>query len=106
MFIVTMALAVAMASVVIGSILSTALLIGPPAAALRVTRRVASSLALAGVLAVASTWLGVLFAYDSPEWSSSHRALPVSFFIVVLIVLSYLRTSSWSRWSSRHSVTD
>jgi len=39
---------------------------------------------------VVATWLGVLLAYDSYYWGSSHQALPVSFFIVVLVFAAYL----------------
>lgn len=90
LFVSALALAVALSALSIGAILSTALLIGPAAAALRVTRRVGAALAVACATGVASTWLGVLLAYDSYYWSSSHRALPVSFFIVTVTFLAYL----------------
>jgi zinc/manganese transport system permease protein len=71
--------------------LSTALLIGPAAAALRLTRRVASAIGLACVIGVLTTWLGVLLAYDSYYWGSAHMGrLPVSFFVVALIFVTYL----------------
>jgi zinc/manganese transport system permease protein len=89
-FVMALALAVGLSALSIGAILSTALLIGPAAAALRVTRRVGAALAVACVVGVAATWLGVLLAYDSYYWSSSHRGLPVSFFIVAVAFLSYL----------------
>jgi hypothetical protein len=45
---------------------------------------------VAGVLGVATTWLGILFAYDSFYWVPSSQGLPVSFFIVSLIFIAYL----------------
>ena len=90
LFMLALALAVGLSALAIGAILSTALLIGPAAAALRLTKRVGSALALACILGVGSTWLGILLAYDSYYWGSSHRGLPVSFFIVGLTFALYL----------------
>jgi zinc/manganese transport system permease protein len=89
-FLVAMAVAVGLSSIAIGSILSTALLIGPAATALRLTRSLASSIALACVLGVSTTLLGILLAYDSSYWDSSSQGLPVSFFIVVITFTGYL----------------
>ena len=90
LFMLALAVAVGLSSLAIGTILSTALLIGPPAAALRLTRSVGRALAVASVIGVVATWLGVLLAYDSYYWGSSHLALPVSFFIVALVFAAYL----------------
>ena len=95
LFMVALAIAVGLSSIAIGSILSTALLIGPAATALRLTRSMAATVALACLIGVASTWLGVLLAYDSAYWGSSHEGLPVSFFIVSIVFLSYLASSAW-----------
>lgn len=92
LFTLALAVTVGVTSIAIGSILSTALLIGPAAAALRVTRTVVRAMALACALGVAATWLGILFAYDSPYWDSSGSPLPVSFFIVAIVVCLYLVT--------------
>ncbi len=89
-YMLALAVSVGLSSLAVGAILSTALLIGPPAAALRVTRRVTSALAAACVIGVATTWLGILLAYDSYYWGSSHQGLPVSFFIVAVIFAAYL----------------
>jgi zinc/manganese transport system permease protein len=89
-FMVSMAVAVGLSSIAIGSILSTALLIGPAATALRLTRSLASSIALACVLGVSTTLLGILLAYDSSYWDSSSQGLPVSFFIVAITFTGYL----------------
>jgi zinc/manganese transport system permease protein len=89
-YMLALAIAVGLSSLAIGAILSTALLIGPPAAALRITRRVGRALAAACLTGVGSTWLGVLLAYDSFYWGTSHQALPVSFFVVAVVFAAYL----------------
>lgn len=89
-FMLTMAVAVGLSSIAIGSILSTALLIGPAATALRVTRSLARSIVLAVAVGVAATWLGIVLAYDSSYWDPSTQGLPVSFFIVAITFLAYL----------------
>jgi zinc/manganese transport system permease protein len=89
-FMVALAISVGLSSIAIGSILSTALLIGPAATSLRLTKNLRSAFVVAVVLGVAATWLGVLFAYDSYYWFPSSQGLPVSFFIVLLIFLGYL----------------
>jgi zinc/manganese transport system permease protein len=90
LFMLTLAVAVGLSSIAIGSVLSTALLIGPAATALRVTRNLRTALVVASALGVVATWLGVVLAYDSFYWFPSSQGLPVSFFIVALIFLSYL----------------
>ncbi len=89
-FMAALAVAVGLSSLAIGSILSTALLIGPAATALRLTNRVGTALATAAVIGVGVTWLGVLLAYDSVYWGSSHTGFPVSFFIVAITFAAYL----------------
>ena len=90
LYMLALAVSVGLSALTIGAILSTALLIGPAAAALRLTTRVGWALGLACVIGVLSTWLGVLLAYDSYYWGSSHAGLPVSFFIVAVIFVTYL----------------
>jgi zinc/manganese transport system permease protein len=89
-YMLALAVSVGLSSLAIGAILSTALLIGPAAAALRLTRRVAWALVIACLIGVLATWLGVLLAYDSYYWGSAHQGLPVSFFIVGVIFATYL----------------
>jgi zinc/manganese transport system permease protein len=89
-YMLALAVSVGLSSLAIGAILSTALLIGPAATALRLTRRVGRALVLACLIGVAASWLGVLLAYDSFYWGASHLALPVSFFIVAIVFVSYL----------------
>jgi zinc/manganese transport system permease protein len=89
-FMMTMAVSVGLSALAIGSILSTALLIGPAAGALRMTKSVRAATFISGVLAVGATWLGILFAYDSYYWDPSSQGLPVSFFVVTIVFVLYL----------------
>jgi zinc/manganese transport system permease protein len=84
-----LALAVSLSAMTIGAILSTALLIGPAATALRLTTRPAISLLLAAGIGLASCWGGILLAYDSYDWTGGH-GWPVSFCVVAIIFVSYL----------------
>jgi zinc/manganese transport system permease protein len=90
LYLTAMAVAVALSAVTIGAILSTALLVGPAATALQLTRRPARAIAAAAVIGVCAMWLGVLLAYDSYYWPPVHRGWPVSFFVVTLVLLAYL----------------
>ncbi|MGB8179188.1 MAG: metal ABC transporter permease [Acidimicrobiales bacterium] len=90
LFMLALAVAVGLSSIAVGSLLSTALLIGPAATALRLTRNLRGTLIVASALGVAATWVGIILAYDSFYWFSSSQALPVSFFIVGLIFVGYL----------------
>jgi zinc/manganese transport system permease protein len=89
-YLLALALAVALAALTIGSILSTALLVGPAATALRLTRRPAMAIAAAAAVGVAAMWLGIVLAYDSFDWAPVGTGWPVSFFVVTLIFLGYL----------------
>ena len=90
-----LALAVSLSAMTIGAILSTALLIGPAATALRLAKRPATAIALAALIGLAATWVGILLAYDSFYWAPGH-GWPVSFFIVTLVFLLYVVTG-WRR---------
>jgi len=92
LFMLALAVSVALSALAIGALLSTALLIGPPAAALRLAKTVPGALATACLTGVAATWLGILLAYDSYYWGPGHHSLPVSFFIVAIIFATYLAT--------------
>ena len=87
---VAVALAVSLSALTIGAILSTALLVGPAAAALRLTSRPGLAVLWAAVIGLAATWLGVLLAYDSYYWPPVHQGWPVSFFVVALVLAFYL----------------
>jgi zinc/manganese transport system permease protein len=87
---VAIALAVALSAMTIGTILSTALLIGPAAIGLRLTSRPGLAMAWGALAGLAATWLGVLLAYDSFYWPPVRHGWPVSFFVVTLIFLGYV----------------
>ncbi len=84
------ALAVSLSAMTIGAILSTALLVGPAATALRLTSRPGLVLLWSALIGLGATWLGVLLAYDSFYWPPTGKGWPVSFFVVVLVLIFYL----------------
>ena len=89
-YLAALAVAVSLAAVAIGAVLSTALLIGPSATALRVTRSPARAMAVSALTGLAATWAGIVAAYDSYYWPPHGHGWPVSFFVVVLVLLAYL----------------
>lgn len=89
-YMVALPLAVALSALTIGAILSTALLIGPAAAALRLTRSPGRAIACAAAIGIGATWAGIVMAYDSYTWPPTQQGWPVSFFVVVLVLLAYL----------------
>ncbi len=91
LYLVAMALAVALSALTIGAILSTALLVGPAAAALRLNARPGRAILTA--IGVGATWLGIVLAYDSYDWPPLHHGWPVSFLVVTAILVVYLLTS-------------
>ena len=90
LYLLAVAVAVALAAITIGSILSTALLIGPAATALRLTKSPGRAMLTATLLGVAATWIGILLAYDSFNWPPAGHGWPVSFFVVALVLFFYL----------------
>jgi zinc/manganese transport system permease protein len=86
-----LALAVSLSATTVGAILSTALLIGPAAIALRVAKRPSRAAALSALIGLGATWGGILLAYDSYYWTPGH-GWPVSFFVVTLIFVLYVIT--------------
>jgi zinc/manganese transport system permease protein len=91
-FLIALAGSVALSAVIIGAVLSTALLVGPAATALRLAKGPVRAIVTAAAIGVAAVWLGILLAYDSFYWPPAGRGWPVSFFVVTLIVASYLGT--------------
>ena len=90
LFLACMAVAVAEAAQVVGVLLSTALLIGPPATAAYLVTGPGLGLALAATIGVLETWLGIDLAYASYAWPPGGRTWPVSFFITSIVLLCYL----------------
>jgi zinc/manganese transport system permease protein len=81
LFLAIVAFAVAEAAQVVGVLLVFALMVGPAAAALRLTSRLRWGISLAVLLAVTETWLGIALAYVT-DW-------PTSFWIVLLSCGAY-----------------
>jgi zinc/manganese transport system permease protein len=82
LFLAIVALATALCAQIVGVLLVFALMVGPAAAAHRLTKRVASGVLLASGLALAEAWLGIALAYYT-DW-------PISFWITLLSVTVYL----------------
>jgi zinc/manganese transport system permease protein len=99
LYLLALALATALAAITIGTILSTALLIGPAAAALRLTRRPLRAMLAATAIGIGAVWVGILLAYDSYHWPPHEHGWPVSFFVVALVFLGYLASGlvDWKR---------
>ena len=91
-FLTALAISVALSAVIIGAVLSTALLIGPAATALRLAKSPVKATVTAAVLGVLAVWIGIVLAYDSYYWPPAGRGWPVSFFVVTFVVLGYLLT--------------
>ena len=81
LFLAIVAVAVAEAAQVVGVLLVFALMVGPAAAAQRLTARVGPGIALSMALALAETWLGLALAYVS-DW-------PATFWIVLVSCAVY-----------------
>jgi zinc/manganese transport system permease protein len=91
-YLIALAVSVSLSAVAIGAVLSTALLIGPAATALRLVKGPLRAMVTAALTGVIATWVGIVLAYDSYYWPPHGHSWPVSFFIVALVVLFYLLT--------------
>jgi len=89
-FLMALAVTVSLSAVAIGAVLSTALLVGPAATALRVTRSPVRAMIVSAATALAATWLGIWLAYESYYWPPHGHNWPVSFFVVALVLTAYL----------------
>jgi zinc/manganese transport system permease protein len=88
-----LAIAAALAALTVGTILSTALLIGPAATALRITKRPGLAVLTAALIGTLAMWIGIVLAYDSYYWPPHGHGWPVSFFVVTLILCAYLTSN-------------
>jgi zinc/manganese transport system permease protein len=100
-YLAALAVAVSLSAVAIGAVLSTALLIGPAATALRLARSPGRAMLAAAAIGTVATWIGTLLAYDSYYWPPDHRGWPVSFFIVALVLIAYLASYARRTWRRR-----
>ena len=89
LFLAIVAFATAEAAQIVGVLLVFTLMVGPAAAALRLTRRVGPGILLAAGLALGQAWLGLALAYET-DW-------PTSFWITALSAAIYLAALVSSR---------
>ena len=90
LYLLALAVAMALSAITIGTILSTALLVGPAATALRLTRSPGRALLAAMSIGVVAICVGMVLAYDSFDWPPAGHGWPISFFVVTVILLLYL----------------
>jgi zinc/manganese transport system permease protein len=89
-YLLALATATAISAITIGTILSTALLIGPPATVLPWAKTPRQTIMAAVGVGIVAVILGIILAYDSYNWASNSGGWPVSFFVVTLIFFFYL----------------
>jgi zinc/manganese transport system permease protein len=82
LFLSMMAIAVTLASQVVGVLLVFTLLIGPAAIAMRWTRTFSGGISLSIILAVLIVWVSIILSYVT-DW-------PVSFWISALVLVLYM----------------
>jgi zinc/manganese transport system permease protein len=86
-FLAIVALAVSACAQIVGVLLVFTLMVGPPAAAQRMTTGLWGGLFMSAALALAEAWLGLTMAFYT-DW-------PVSFCIAVLSALGYFAALGW-----------
>jgi zinc/manganese transport system permease protein len=95
LFLAVVALATAECAQIVGVLLVFTLMVGPAAAAQRVTGSMGRGIVLSAILALAEAWGGIALAYQT-DW-------PVSFWITALSGIVYLLAASlpWATLSGR-----
>ena len=88
-FVVIMAIAVTIASQVVGVILVFTLVIGPAAIAIQWTQRFCTGVSLSAVLSILIVWIGLILSYMT-DW-------PISFWISAIVFVMYLLSSLGAR---------
>ncbi len=86
-FLALVAIAVSACAQIVGVLMVFTLMVGPAAAAQRVSTGLWSGLALSAALALGEAWLGITLAYET-DW-------PVSFCIALLSALAYFACLAW-----------
>jgi zinc/manganese transport system permease protein len=94
-FLMVMAAALAEAAQLVGVLLTTALVIGPAAAAIALSSRLVTALVLAVAIGVAQMTLSIALAYASYTWPPGGTGWPISFFVGVLALASYVAARAW-----------
>jgi len=84
----------------VGTLLVFGMLVGPPATAALLVRRVPAMMVTAALIGVASVVIGLLISYHADTAGSATIAVtPVAFFFVVLTVRSFHAGPAWTRSS-------
>lgn len=94
-FLIVLGVAAAGTSQVTGSLLVFALLIAPPATALRLTARPALGIAISVALSVAVVWVGETIAFYTPY--------PIGFWVTTLAFGAYLLATGYRHLADRHA---
>jgi zinc/manganese transport system permease protein len=89
LFMAIVAIAVAEAAQIVGVLLVFTLMVGPAAAAQRLSTRLGQGLLLTVIIGLAETWAGITLAYHT-DW-------PTSFWIAALSGLVYFASLGWAR---------
>ncbi len=92
-FLVLLAVTIAMAIQVVGALLVFALLITPAASAARLTHRPLTTIILSVVFGLGITWVGLILTIVG-----TGRYLPASFYIATLATFTYFVAVVVSRW--------
>lgn len=100
-YLLSLAVAVSLAAETVGAVLATALLIGPSATALRLTKRPGLAVLGSGLIGIAAAWAGTVLAYDSYYWPPAGRSWPPSFLIVAVVFGLYLGSGAVQRVRGR-----
>jgi|GEM_PF-668784 len=87
LYVAALAITVENTALVIGALMSTALLIGPAYTALQLTRRPQRALVTSVVFSLIVTWLAIILSIASSAWPPQGRGWPASFFIAVFAVV-------------------
>jgi zinc/manganese transport system permease protein len=93
MFLVLLAVTIAMAIQVVGALLVFALLIAPAASATRLTHRPLTTIVLSIVLGLGITWIGLILTIVG-----TGRYLPASFYIATVATCTYFVAVLIGRW--------
>lgn len=96
MFLAIVALATAQCAQIVGVLLVFTLMVGPAAAAQRLTSRVGTGVILSAILALVAAWFGITLAFYT-DW-------PCSFWITALSTCIYFLTMLSARYRGRRRV--
>ena len=100
LFLIVVALATAECAQIVGVLLVFALMVGPAAAAQRLTHRLAAGVLLSVMLALVEAWLGIVLAYYT-DWPSSFWITALS--IAIYILAATLMPPYRNYWRLRKS---